>query len=98
MASRREILQKEKLKEKVSGKITDSEKKNKYTNKTSAGFIKGAVIGGSVGLVLGMVFGKKLFFTVGGLLAGGYIAENLKTIKEKGSELKTEFSNLGVVK
>jgi uncharacterized protein YcfJ len=55
--------------------------------KTSTSFINGGLIGAVVGFGVGMVAKQKLFYTLAGFLAGGYIAENTKRLKDREKEL-----------
>jgi uncharacterized protein YcfJ len=60
---------------------------------TSMGFMKGGLIGAFLGFAVGTAVKQRAFCTVAGFLTGGYIAENVKRMKEREQETNPEFVN-----
>jgi uncharacterized protein YcfJ len=60
---------------------------------TSVGFMKGGLMGAVLGLAIGVATKQKAFWTVAGFLTGGYIAENVKRMKERENETNPKFVN-----
>lgn len=89
--TRRDILRERRDRQESKAKKV---KKQLPTEKqTSVGFMKGGLIGGIVGLAIGVATKQKAFFLVAGFLTGGYIAENLKRMRENEEKTNINFVN-----
>lgn len=90
--TRRDILREKRDKQAQQRKSKTTNAKPKDTS-TSIGFMKGGMIGAVVGFAVGVAIKQKAFCTVAGFLTGGYIAENVKRMKENETTTNVKFVN-----